>query len=163
MLKVGISFHPGLFALIMAASACPALAQTTATVPAVANTIPAKLDPIKELKKTDLTVGTGKEAIAGKTVTVNYTGWLYTYNPSKPDHKGSKFYSSLDNGVADTFPLGTDKKVKGLSQGITGMKIGGKRTVIVPAELGYGAHSMWRGVIPANSALLYEIELIDVQ
>jgi len=158
MLKTATTVYLGVFALILSISAHPALAQITAT-----GTAEAKRDPIKELKKTDTGIGTGTEATAGKIVTVNYSGWLYTYNPEKPDHKGGKFYSTSDNGQPDTFQLGTDKKIKGLNQGIAGMKVGGKRTLIVPAELGYGAHTMWRGVVPANSALIYEVELIDVK
>jgi len=161
MLKTGTSLHLGLFILIMASSAYPALAQ--AQTPAVASTTETKREPIKELIKTDTTVGTGAEAVDGKLVTVHNTGWLYSYSPSKPDHKGAKFNSSLDSGEPSTFQLGSGKKLKGWDQGIVGMKVGGKRTLIVPPELGYGSRSIGRGLIPPNSVLVYEIELLDVK
>jgi len=169
MYKAGTSLCLGLFALIAASSAYPALAQTKAAVPTAVQTTPAtpateaKPEPIKELTKTDIVVGTGAEAVTGKKVTIHDIGWLYSYSPSKPDHKGAKFVSSYDAGAPASFELGSGKKIKGWDQGIVGMKVGGKRTLIIPPELGYGARSMGRGVIPANSALIFEIELIDVK
>jgi FKBP-type peptidyl-prolyl cis-trans isomerase FkpA len=163
MLKVGTSIHLGLIVLCLTTTPYSVMAQTTTVAPAAANTTENKREPIKELIKTDTAIGTGAEAVAGKIVTVHDTGWLFTYNPAKPDHKGSKIYSTLENGQPDNFQLGSGKKIKGFDQGIEGMKVGGKRTLIVPPEFGYGARNMGRGLIPPNSVLVYDIELIDVK
>jgi len=163
MLKAGASLSLGLLALIMASQTYPALAQTKASVPVTANTAEAKPQPIKELKIIDTVVGKGAEAVAGKTVTVHDIGWLYTNNPAKPDHKGTQFVNSRDEGGPAIFQLGSGKKIKGWDQGIAGMKVGGVRTLIIPPELGYGSRSMGRGVIPPNSVLIFEIELVDAK
>jgi FKBP-type peptidyl-prolyl cis-trans isomerase FkpA len=105
------------------------------------------------LKYTDDTVGTGTEAQAGKTVTVHYTGWLLD---------GTKFDSSRDRNQPFLFPLGGGQVIKGWDEGVAGMKIGGKRTLIIPPELGYGARGAG-GVIPPNSTLKFEVELLDVK
>ena len=99
---------------------------------------------------TDTTVGTGTTAAAGVTATVKYTGWLYT--TSQASYKGTQF----DTG-SFSFKLGTGQVVPGFEQGVTGMKVGGKRTVLIPASLGYGASGS--GSIPPNSGLVFDIEL----
>jgi FKBP-type peptidyl-prolyl cis-trans isomerase FkpA len=116
-----------------------------------------------ELVKIDTKLGDGVEATQEKVVTVNYTAWLYSPNPDKKDHKGMKFFSTVDGGSPHTFKLGSPAKIKGLSMGIIGMKVGGARTLIVPGELGYGKHGFMRGTVPANAPLLYEVELLDVK
>jgi FKBP-type peptidyl-prolyl cis-trans isomerase FkpA len=105
------------------------------------------------LKYTDDKVGTGAEAQAGKTVTVHYTGWLLD---------GTKFDSSRDRNQPFLFPLGGGQVIKGWDEGVAGMKIGGKRTLIIPPELGYGARGAG-GVIPPNSTLKFDVELLDVK
>lgn len=141
-------------AFIFTSLACPAFAETdTANTTAVV--------PVKELIKTDTTVGTGTEAVAGKSVSVHYTGWLYSSR--KPDHKGAQFDSSLQSGQPFTFPLGAGRVIKGWDQGVVGMKTGGKRTLIIPSDMAYGARGAGRGTIPPNAALVFDVELLSVQ
>ena len=101
----------------------------------------------------DTKVGTGTEAVAGKTVTVHYVGTLTN---------GSKFDSSRDRNEGFTFPLGAGRVIKGWDQGVAGMKVGGVRKLTIPAELGYGARG-YPPVIPPNSTLVFEVELLDVR
>ena len=105
------------------------------------------------LKYTDDQVGTGTEATVGKTAVVHYTGWLMD---------GRKFDSSRDRGQPFSFPLGRGQVIKGWDEGVAGMRVGGKRTLIVPPELGYGARGAG-GVIPPNATLKFEVELLDVK
>ena len=114
---------------------------------------------VSELKKIDTVVGDGKEAVAGNEVDVHYTGWLFDENA--PDNKGQKFDSSLDRGQLFSFPLGAGHVIKGWDQGVQGMKIGGKRTLIIPSEMGYGARGAG-GVIPPNATLVFDVELHGV-
>ena len=114
---------------------------------------------VSELKKIDTVVGDGTAAIAGKEVDVHYTGWLFDENA--PDNKGQKFDSSLDRGQLFSFRLGAGHVIKGWDEGVAGMKIGGKRTLIIPAEMGYGARGAG-GVIPPNATLVFDVELHGV-
>lgn len=100
----------------------------------------------------DEVVGTGAEATPGQQVTVNYTGWLMD---------GTKFDSSLDRNQPFSFVLGGGQVIKGWDEGVAGMKVGGKRILIIPPELGYGAQGAG-GVIPANATLKFEVELLNV-
>ena len=125
---------------------------------AVSNPLPPL--PVVSLSKTDQTAGKGAEATAGKSVVVHYTGWLY--DPSKADGRGKKFDSSLDLGSPFSFPLGAGRVIQGWDQGVAGMKVGGKRTLIIPPEMGYGARGAG-GAIPPNAALLFEVELLEVR
>jgi peptidylprolyl isomerase len=104
------------------------------------------------LKYVDRKVGDGKEAKAGDTVSVHYTG---TFTD------GKKFDSSLDRGKPFEFELGAGNVIKGWDEGIAGLKEGGKRKLIIPPDLGYGAKA--RGPIPANSTLIFEVELVKVK
>ncbi len=115
--------------------------------------------PVTELIKTDVKVGTGAEAKAGQYVSVHYTGWLY--DAAAPGHKGSKFDSSRDRGTPFNFPLGAGRVIQGWDQGVQGMKVGGQRTLVIPANLGYGARGAG-GVIPPNATLLFDVELLGV-
>lgn len=115
---------------------------------------------ITELVKKDTVIGTGREAEAGLNVTVHYTGWLY--DPSKEDGKGKKFDSSVDRGDPFNFSLGAGQVIQGWDQGFAGMKIGGKRTLIIPAEMGYGTRGAG-GVIPPNATLIFDVELLGVK
>ena len=101
----------------------------------------------------DLVVGIGEEATAGRTVDVHYTGWLTD---------GTKFDSSLDRGAPFSFRLGSGMVIKGWDQGVAGMRVGGKRKLTIPAELGYGARGAG-GVIPPNATLVFEVELFGVK
>jgi FKBP-type peptidyl-prolyl cis-trans isomerase FkpA len=105
------------------------------------------------LKYADDSVGTGAEAQAGKTVVVHYTGWLTD---------GTKFDSSRDRNQPFSFPLGRGQVIKGWDEGVAGMKVGGKRTLTIPPDLGYGARGAG-GVIPPNATLKFEVELLDVK
>ena len=114
---------------------------------------------MSELKQIDTVVGDGQEAAEGNHVDVHYTGWLYDETAS--DHKGQKFDSSLDRGQLFSFPLGAGHVIKGWDQGVQGMKVGGKRTLIIPSEMGYGARGAG-GVIPPNATLVFDVELHGV-
>ncbi len=111
------------------------------------------------LVKTDTIVGKGKEAVAGKTVEVHYTGWLF--EASAPKQRGKQFDSSVGRGPF-SFPLGGGRVIKGWDEGVVGMKVGGKRTLVIPPELGYGARGAG-GVIPPNATLVFDVELLDVK
>ncbi|MDP2433317.1 MAG: FKBP-type peptidyl-prolyl cis-trans isomerase [Pseudomonadota bacterium] len=100
----------------------------------------------------DLSVGEGTEAVAGKQVTVHYTGWLTN---------GTKFDSSLDRGEPFDFPLGRGHVIRGWDEGVAGMKVGGKRKLTIPPEMGYGARGAG-GVIPPNATLVFDVELLAV-
>ncbi|MGI9027968.1 MAG: FKBP-type peptidyl-prolyl cis-trans isomerase [Candidatus Saccharimonadales bacterium] len=105
------------------------------------------------VESTDIVAGTGAEAVAGKSVTVNYVGTL---------KDGTKFDSSFDRNEPFTFNLGAGQVIKGWDQGVVGMKVGGKRKLVIPAALAYGEQSP-SPAIPANSDLVFEIDLLNVQ
>ena len=109
------------------------------------------------LKYSDDKTGDGAEATAGKKVSVHYTGWL-----SDNGAKGRKFDSSVDRGQPFQFTLGAHQVIAGWDEGVAGMKIGGKRTLVIPPELGYGSRGAG-GVIPPNATLIFEVELLGVQ
>jgi FKBP-type peptidyl-prolyl cis-trans isomerase FkpA len=108
--------------------------------------------------QTDLFVGTGADALTGNTLTVDYTGWLY--DASKADQKGLQFDSSVGR-TPFTFTLGTGQVIKGWDQGIPGMRIGGRRRLVIPPSLAYGETRS--GPIPPNATLLFDITLISIQ
>lgn len=109
------------------------------------------------LKYQDLTVGTGAEAKPGQIVQVHYTGWL-----DQAGKKGGKFDSSLDRGTPFEFPLGAGRVIRGWDEGVAGMKIGGKRELLIPASLGYGARGAG-AAIPPNANLIFDVELLAVK
>lgn len=102
----------------------------------------------------DTVVGTGAEAAPGRNVTVHYTGWLY-----ENEVQGAKFDSSKDRDEPFVFALGAGMVIKGWDEGVQGMKEGGQRTLIIPANLGYGARGAG-GVIPPNATLKFDVELL---
>ncbi len=114
--------------------------------------------PSAPYSQTDLVVGSGAEAVAGKTVTINYSLWIYS--DTAAENKGQFIQTSV-GGQPFVFVVGGTGVIPGISQGVTGMKVGGKRKVIVPPELAYGASG--NGPIPANATLVFEIELLSVQ
>lgn len=105
-----------------------------------------------ELEITDLQQGTGPEAVAGKHVDVHYTGWLTD---------GTKFDSSLDRGRPFSFQLGAGRVIQGWDRGVAGMRVGGKRKLVIPPELGYGKRGAGN-VIPPDAVLIFEVELLGV-
>lgn len=115
---------------------------------------------ITALKTTDTAVGTGVEATAGKKLTVHYTGWLYDKRVTT-NQKGTQFDSSVGK-TPFVFTLGAGAVIKGWDQGFNSMKVGGKRTLLLPASLGYGANGSGTA-IPSNAALIFEVELVGVQ
>ncbi len=115
---------------------------------------------VNELQTIELKTGTGAEAVSGKAIIVHYTGWVY--DPAAPDGHGAKFDSSLDRKVPFGFFLGSGKVIKGWDEGIVGMKVGGKRTLVIPPHKAYGERGAG-GVIPPNATLLFDVELIEVK
>ena len=115
---------------------------------------------VDQLQVTDLAVGSGAEAVAGKRVTVHYSGWLY--DPAQPDAKGKPFDSSREAGRPFTFALGAGQVIAGWDQGVQGMKVGGQRRLVIPHALAYG-ESGAGGVIPPRASLVFDVELLDVR
>lgn len=109
-------------------------------------------DQPTELQITDSQIGTGAEAVAGKKIKVHYTGILTN---------GTKFDSSVDRGTPFEFTLGARQVIEGWDKGFAGMKVGGKRKLVIPAALGYGVQGS--GSIPPNSTLIFDVELLEVQ
>jgi peptidylprolyl isomerase len=139
-----------IFVALIVAAAVPAtvIAQTPAG---------ATVTTPSGLKVTDSKVGTGPEPKSGQTVVVHYTGWLYENGA-----KGQKFDSSLDRGEPFEFPIGQGQVIAGWDEGVATMKVGGKRTLIIPPALGYGAQGAG-GVIPPNATLIFDVELLGVK
>lgn len=115
---------------------------------------------ITELQKIDTQVGTGREAEPGFNISVHYTGWLY--DEKAEGHKGQKFDSSLYRKQPFDFALGAGQVIQGWDEGFAGMKVGGKRTLVIPSEMGYGARGAG-GAIPPNATLIFDVELLDVK
>jgi FKBP-type peptidyl-prolyl cis-trans isomerase FkpA len=140
-------------------TAFDAAAQGTSAAPSPSSSSKSDAMPT-ELKKIDVKQGTGSEAVSGKPVVVHYTGWLY--DPAKPDNKGAKFDSSRDRGQPFSFPLGAGRVIKGWDEGVAGMKVGGQRTLVIPASMAYGERGAG-GVIPPNATLIFDVELLEVK
>jgi FKBP-type peptidyl-prolyl cis-trans isomerase FkpA len=136
-----------------AAAAAPGSTQQSSEAPAPQG---------PQLQVIDTKVGTGKEAVVGNSVTVNYTGWFY--RPLAAKQRGRKFDSSLDAGRTPLdFQLGARQVIKGWEQGVAGMKVGGKRTLIIPSDLAYGKRGAPGGSIPPDTDLIFDVELLDVK
>ena len=143
----------GLFALLALLAAVAVQAQND-------NSSPTKVEgkgksTSSGLQYWDLKEGTGTTASAGKTVSVHYTGWLAS--------NGKKFDSSVDRGQPFMFQLGAGQVIKCWDEGVSGMKVGGKRQLRIPPELGYGSRGAGGGVIPANATLIFDVELLAVK
>src|SRR2546428_10572037 len=149
-----------LISLTRAAAALAVVALTTPSPMAfgAADGAPGKMSELPSgLKYTDSKVGDGATATAGHKVSVHYTGWLYNNG-----EKGKKFDSSVDRGQPFSFGLGAQQVIRGWDEGVAGMTVGGKRTLGVPPELGYGARGAG-GAIPANAALDFHVGLPKAQ
>jgi peptidylprolyl isomerase len=138
----------GLSGVIAAGSFTPAAAQPAGKTMTTAS----------GLKITDLKVGTGASPKPGQTCVMHYTGWLYVNGV-----KGKKFDSSVDRGEPFEFPIGKGRVIKGWDEGVATMKVGGKRTLIIPPALGYGERGAGGGVIPPNATLMFDVELLEVK
>ncbi len=138
-----------------------ALAIAAAVAGMAASADPARAQPVTTtstgLGIIDTKVGTGPSPKPGQTVVVHYTGWLY-----EGGKRGKKFDSSVDRGQPFEFPLGKGQVIAGWDQGVATMKVGGKRTLIIPPSLGYGANGAG-GVIPPNATLIFDVELLGVK
>jgi peptidylprolyl isomerase len=128
-------------------------ATTTATAQSAGKTVTTP----SGLKIVDDKVGTGATPKTGQICVMHYTGWLY-----EGGAKGKKFDSSLDRGQPFEFPIGRQRVIAGWDEGVATMKVGGKRTLIIPPQLGYGERGAG-GVIPPNATLIFEVELLDVK
>jgi FKBP-type peptidyl-prolyl cis-trans isomerase FkpA len=135
---------------------------TFAQPPTSAITPPSsKMDAkVTQMEKIDTTVGSGIEVTKGKIAVVHYTGWLY--DPGPADKKGKKFDSSLDRQSPFSFPLGAGRVIRGWDEGVAGMRVGGKRTLVIPSDMAYGARGAG-GVIPPDAVLIFDIELLEVR
>ncbi len=142
-----------------ASAKASASASASASSPA-AETAAASSDAITTLMIKDIKVGEGTEATAGREIEVHYTGWLY--DPKAKSGHGKQFDSSVGRGVF-SFPLGAGRVIKGWDQGVTGMREGGKRTLIIPADMAYGSRNIGNGLIPPNSVLIFDVELKKVR
>ena len=115
---------------------------------------------VAALERIDTHAGSGAIATSGSDVTVHYTGWIY--DERAPDQRGMKFDSSRDRGEPFTFLLGAGRVIRGWDEGVAGMKAGGQRTLLIPADLAYGRKGAG-GVIPPGASLVFEVELLDVK
>ena len=136
-----------LFALALLLSGCGGGSDETAPGPTT-------------LQVTDTTLGTGTAAAAGNTLTVNYTGWLYS--ASAANFRGAQFDTSLGRAPFQ-FRLGAGQVIAGWDQGMVGMRVGGTRTLIIPSALAYGSAGAGGGLIPPNAALVFTVDLLAVQ
>ncbi|MGQ0456966.1 MAG: FKBP-type peptidyl-prolyl cis-trans isomerase [Hyphomicrobium sp.] len=144
---------------LRAAAAILALA-VAASIPAPASAQtegPAMTTTASGLQIADMTPGAGASPKTGQTCVMHYTGWLY-----QDGVKGKKFDSSVDRGQPFEFTIGVGQVIKGWDEGVATMKVGGKRTLIIPAALGYGARGAG-GVIPPNATLMFDVELLGVK
>lgn len=153
-MNVGLHFRlaTGVLLWCAAQAAAQAAAQEPAAPPA---------PPEEPLIVTDLVTGVGNEALPGMVCVVHYTGWLY--DEQAKDHRGRQFDSSRERRQPFAFPLGAGHVIKGWERGVVGMRVGGLRRLVIPPALAYGSRNVGNGVIPPNSTLLFEIELLAVE
>ncbi len=145
------------FKSLMPVMLAAALAASITTTASIAQTAGTTMTTPTGLQITDTKVGTGATPKTGQICVMHYTGWLYQNGA-----KGQKFDSSVDRGQPFEFPIGTRRVIAGWDEGVATMKVGGKRTLVIPPALGYGARGAG-GVIPPNATLIFEVELLDVK
>jgi len=145
------------FKSLMPVMLAAALAAPVTTTSSIAQTAGTTMTTPTGLQITDTKVGTGATPKTGQICVMHYTGWLYQNGA-----KGQKFDSSVDHGQPFEFPIGTHRVIAGWDEGVATMKVGGKRTLVIPPALGYGARGAG-GVIPPNATLIFEVELLDVK
>jgi len=144
-------------ALVACVTASIGILASVAPTAALAQEIGKMTTTASGLQIEDTTIGTGATPHAGQICVMHYTGWLYENGV-----KGKKFDSSLDRGQPFEFPIGMGHVIKGWDEGVATMQVGGKRTLIIPPELGYGARGAG-GVIPPNATLMFDVELLGVK
>ena len=142
---------------VCAAFALAVIGSTIMSDPSSAQSAAKPVTTSSGLQIIDTKAGTGASPRPGQTAVVHYTGWLYENGA-----KGKKFDSSVDRGQPFEFPVGQGRVIKGWDEGVATMKIGGKRTLIIPASLGYGARGAG-GAIPPNATLMFDVELLGVK
>ena len=152
--------------LILSVALAAVLAAASASADEKKPTAPSEPEKKSESKMTktasglqyeDTKIGTGASPKAGQTCVMHYTGWLWENGA-----KGKKFDSSVDRGTPFSFPLGQGRVIKGWDEGVATMKVGGKRTLLIPPDLGYGSRGAG-GAIPPNATLIFEVELIEIK
>ena len=148
---------PAGFTAVCAAFALAIIGSIIMTDSSDAQPAPRPMTTSSGLQTIDTKPGTGATPRAGQTVTVHYTGWLY-----ENGQRGKKFDSSVDRNETFNFPIGQGRVIQGWDEGVGSMKVGGKRTLIIPPALGYGARGAG-GVIPPNATLIFDVELIGVK
>lgn len=149
--------------LILACSAALAQEPPAEPAPASSEAVPVAVQeaPPAPLQVVENRIGKGQPAQAGNVVAVHYTGWLYDAKAKR--QRGKRFDSSYDRKSPLSFELGGGRVIKGWEQGIAGMAVGGKRTLIIPAELAYGKRGAGNGLIPPDATLLFDVELVGVK
>ena len=145
------------FKSLMPVMLAAALAASVTTTTSLAQTAGTTMTTPTGLQITDTKIGTGATPKTGQICVMHYTGWLYQNGA-----KGQKFDSSVDRGQPFEFPIGTRRVIAGWDEGVATMKVGGKRTLIIPPALGYGARGAG-GVIPPNATLMFDVELLEVK
>ena len=159
MVKVSVAAALAVLFVAVASAETPATAPPTP--PTSPPAPPAAAASEETVLVTDVVKGVGDEAFPGMVVIVHYTGWLY--DAAAPDHHGRKFDSSRDRGQPLSFPLGSGRVIRGWEQGVPGMKVGGKRRLVIPPSLAYGSRGAGNGVIPPNATLIFDVELLAVE
>lgn len=142
---------------LVAFAVVAAVTGAVAPAPTMAQSIGKTMTTPSGLQITDSKVGTGATPKPGQTCVMHYTGWLY-----QSGTKGKKFDSSVDRGEPFEFPIGQGRVIRGWDEGVATMKVGGKRTLIIPPALGYGASGAG-GIIPPNATLIFDVELLGVK
>jgi peptidylprolyl isomerase len=142
---------------LLSAILAGAAASLVSSKSAIAQTQGKPMTTSSGLQVIDGVAGTGASPKTGETCVMHYTGWLY-----ENGQKGKKFDSSVDRGQPFEFPIGVGRVIKGWDEGVSTMKVGGKRTLIIPPELGYGARGAG-GLIPPNATLIFDVELLSIK
>ena len=160
------SIHRTLLFVAFVAASHPVIAQdkpAAASNPTAATAATAASAPVPaaELKIIDREVGTGREVQSGRAALIQYTGWLY--DEKAPENKGKQFDTSANRGLPFGFIVGVGRVIRGWDLGVLGMKVGGKRTLIIPPQLGYADKEVGNGLIPPNSTLVFDLELVEVK
>ncbi|MBC8028096.1 MAG: FKBP-type peptidyl-prolyl cis-trans isomerase [Steroidobacteraceae bacterium] len=142
-------------------AAAPSSDSAASTDAAPAASSPSTGTESMPLQKIELAPGNGAEIKSGQTALVHYTGWLYA--AASPENKGAKFDSSVDRNEPFEFPVGAGMVIKGWDEGVVGMKVGSKRRLVIPPEMGYGARGAGGGLIPGGATLVFDVELVEIR